>query len=179
MAVLRLAAAMTMALSSASCYSPELRDCTVVCASQEDCASGQICGADQFCAAPEIAGRCSSLPGDAGSQDRDAGVVDGKVDARPDAARPDAPVTVPFHLKIDGEGRVLLTGQPTCEKRGPQNGDCTYQLRIGDPFTLTAQPYEDSKFDRWNGGPCNQQAETCSFIATAAGDVHARFKKED
>jgi hypothetical protein len=179
MAVLRLAAALTIALPGAGCYAPELRDCTVVCASQEDCASGQICGADQFCAAPELAGRCSSLPADAGARDRDAGGDDGNVDARPDAARPDAPVMVPLHLKIDGEGRVLVSGQETCEKAGPQRGDCTYQLPLGLAVTLAAQPYNDSRFERWNGAPCNQQGETCSFIASAAADVHARFKKED
>lgn len=172
---------LAMALTGASCYSPDLRDCTVACASQNDCAYGQVCGADQFCAAPEIAGRCSELPGDAGSDDRDAGIPDGKLDARVDAAPPppDGHLMVPLHLKIDGDGRVTVPGEPACEKQGPQNGDCNYQVTLGLPLTLTAQPYEDSRFDRWSGMPCNLQDATCTFIPTAAADVHARFKKED
>jgi len=42
----------------AGCYSPELRDCAVSCASPDDCAPGQVCGSDAYCAAPEIAGTC-------------------------------------------------------------------------------------------------------------------------
>lgn len=178
MAVLRPGVAVAMALAFASCYSPELRDCTVSCASQNDCAFGQVCGADQFCAAPEIAGRCSSLPGDAGQDDRDGGIIDGKVETRPDAA-PDALVMVPLHLKIDGDGRVLVAGQVTCEKQGPQNGDCMYQLTLGETVTLTAQPYESSTFERWNGAPCMLQGETCAFITTASADIHARFRRDD
>jgi hypothetical protein len=180
MAVLR-SGALVVALALASCYSPDLRDCTIACASQNDCAYGQVCGADQFCAAPEIAGRCSELPADAGSADRDAGVADGKLDARVDAAPvpPDSPLMVPLHLKIDGDGRAIVPGEEPCEKQGPQHGDCHYEIALGIPLTLTAEPYESSRFDRWNGMPCDQQDETCTFIPTAAADVHARFKKED
>ncbi len=181
MALLRLGAALAMSLGGAGCYSPAVLDCTISCASQNDCAYGQVCGADQFCAAPEIAGRCSELPVDAGSADRDAGVGGGNLDAGLDAAPPppDARAMVPLHLKIDGDGRVTVTGHPTCEKQGPQNGDCTYQVLLGVALTLTAQAYEDSRFERWNGAPCNQQDETCAAIPTGSIDVHARFKKEN
>jgi hypothetical protein len=174
MGVLRVRDVLAIALGGASCYSPELRDCTVSCASQNDCANGQVCGADQFCAAPEVAGHCSSLPSDAGGDDRDAGAGDGKLDAAPDPI-----VMVPMHLKIDGDGRVTVTGQLTCEKQGSQNGDCQYQVTLGLPITLDAQPYNGHQFERWTGAPCSAQGTTCTFIPTGATDLHARFIKVD
>ena len=178
MAVLRVGAILAIALAGASCYSPELRDCTVSCEAQSDCAHGQVCGADQFCAAPEIAGRCSSLPSDSGGDDRDAGAVDGKVDARPERAGPDLAM-VPMHLKIDGDGRVTVSGQLTCEKQGSQNGDCMYQVPLGLAITLGAQPYNGQQFDALERCTCNAQGATCTFVPTGATDLHARFMKVD
>lgn len=60
-----LAEILATAVVLAGCYAPSVRDCTVRCASRDDCASGQICGADGLCAAPEIAGRCRTAPPDA------------------------------------------------------------------------------------------------------------------
>lgn len=173
MALLRSGAVLVIALGSASCYEPELRDCTVSCASQDECAAGQVCGTDKLCAAPEIAGRCASLPGTAGEDALDAGTVDATVDARPDA--PDPIVMVPMHLKIDGDGRVTVPGQPTCEKQGSQNGDCIYQVQLGVAITLGAEPYSGRVFESWAGAPCALQGEMCTFVPIGSTDIHARF----
>ncbi|HET9622508.1 MAG TPA: hypothetical protein VFP84_14145, partial [Kofleriaceae bacterium] len=82
-----IAASLTVALAAGgACYSPELHDCTLSCATSADCAGGQVCGADKLCAAPATAGRCEQL-----ATAPDAGVPHDAGPARPDAATPDAP----------------------------------------------------------------------------------------
>jgi hypothetical protein len=70
-------------LALAGCYDPELRDCTVTCATPADCAGGQLCSQDGFCVGRAFAGACTQhvLPPDAKSHAKDAAEPDGEDEA--------------------------------------------------------------------------------------------------
>jgi hypothetical protein len=176
MGLLKLGVALSIAFTG-GCYEPELRDCTITCNAESDCAAGQLCGSDHFCASPEIAGRCSSLPSDAGSGGRDAGVDGPKiVDAAPP---PDAPTHAALTVAIDGQGRIVMLGVGTCEKSGPQNGMCVYSVKIGSLVTAQAQAYEDWRFDKWMTPVCmGASISTCTFTVNAATPLAVKFKKD-
>lgn len=168
----------------AGCYSPDLRDCTVSCASSADCAGAQVCSSNHFCAARGMT--CAGGPpidahiatGDAPTDARD-GIHDAAVpvDARPpvDAAPPidAAPPTVQLHLHVDGHGAIFL-GTFSC------TADCNYQVIVGVPLSVTAVAGNNQRFDRWTQGPClSSQNTSCSFTPTMPLTVAARFKKDD
>jgi len=167
--------AAAMVVLATGCYSPDVRDCTVHCSAETDCANGQICGSDHLCAAPEIAGRCSTLPHDAGVGDRDGGDDDAKLP--PDAA-PDGPPTV-LHVQIEGQGRVMVQNVGMCDSAGPQKGDCRFDVRASQPVTVSAVEYPDWMFDRWTTVPCFTQPPICTFTPTTMTDVTAKFRKAD
>jgi hypothetical protein len=158
-----------------ACYSPDLRDCTVTCASSADCAGAQVCGADHFCAVPAIAGTCAMQP----PATVDAGRDDAGADARPahDAgvtppadAAPDAPATGALHLKVGGHGQ-LVAGANTCTM------DCTYQLPLV-PIDVVATGLGDFVFDKWTEGPCTgMHTPTCTV--TPPVTVGVKFHKGD
>jgi len=175
MGLLRASVA-SLAAIAGGCYSPELRDCTVTCSAASDCADGQVCGDDQYCAAPGIAGRCSTLPGDAGPTIRDGGA-----DARTIVdARPDATVWAAIDISIEGQGRVIVQNIATCEKTGPQNGSCTFYVPAGLAITVHAQPYFDWRFDKWTMSACDPVGgSTCTFQATGTSPVGAKFRRND
>lgn len=179
MGILRPGVALLAAIAG-GCYSPELRDCTLTCSAASDCADGQVCGDDHFCAAPGIAGRCSTLPTDAGGTIRDAAVDGPKiVDARPDAA-PDATVWAAIEVTIEGQGRVIVQNIATCEKAGPQNGSCMFYVLTGSAVTVHAQGYFDWHFDKWTLAACEEvDGSTCTFQAIATSYVNAKFKRDD
>ncbi len=159
-----------LAVALTGCYDAGAIDCTVSCASPGECASGQVCGSDGLCAAPSVAGRCASHGADGGPDARDAGT-----DAASDATL-DGGSRVPLHLKIDGDGKVTVTGYGTCEKMGPQNGDCTYQVELAHQLDLVATPYANRRFENWSGTSCALQDDTCTFIPFGSNDIHAKFK---
>jgi hypothetical protein len=175
MGLLKFCAALFVAASIPACYSPELRDCTLACNEAADCAGDQICGSDHLCASPDIAGKCSSLPGDAGSNDRDAGTDPVKMaDAAPDAATHGT-----LTVSIEGKGRVTMTGIGTCEEAAPQNGQCTFNLLLGSSVTATAQPYPDQKFDKWTTAACaTTPIATCTFTFNPSVPLGVKFRKE-
>ena len=179
MGLLKIGVAALVAATAAGCYAPELRDCTLSCGAESDCAQGQVCGSDHFCASPEIAGRCSSLPGDAGSNDRDAGVDGAKLpDARPDAP-PDAATHAALTVSIEGQGRITVQGF-TCDKAGPQNGMCVITLPLAMLVTAQAQGYPDWRFDKWTSATCaTTPIATCTFTLTGATTLTGKFKKDD
>ena len=179
MGILRAALALMVAMTG--CYSPELRDCMLTCSAASDCADGQVCGSDHFCAAPGIAGSCSSLPGGAGPGGRDGGVdTPTMLDARPDAALPDAATHVPLAISIEGKGRVIVQGIATCDKDGPQNGMCTFLVPINVVATAQAQAYTDQRFDKWTTPVCAATSSaTCMFTPATATAVGVKFRKDD
>jgi hypothetical protein len=179
MGILKLAFAL-LVTSATGCYDPQLRDCTLTCNTQSDCAGDQVCGSDHFCAAPDIAGTCSSLPGDAGSKHRDAGVDTPKMaDARPDAA-PDAATHAELTVSIEAKGRVTMIGIGTCDEAPPQNGQCTFTVLLGSLVTASAQGYPDWRFDRWTTSACaSTPIATCTFVFNAATPLGVKFKRDD
>ena len=171
MGLLAKCAAPSIALL-ASCYEPQLVDCTIRCSGASDCATGQVCGADHFCAAPDVADHCAAV-----TALTDAGIVDGagtKPDARPDAPPPpDAPTHGQLRVQIEGgKGRVTVDGVGTC------TDDCTYSVPLQVPLTAHAVAQDDWHFERWTNGPCIGQLENCAFTPTLVVGVTAKFKKD-
>jgi hypothetical protein len=157
-----------LAVGLTGCYDAGAVDCTLSCGGSGECASGQVCGSDGFCAAPGVAGHCAA------SDDTDGGGMvagDAAVDAPPDGG-----VRVPLHIKIDGDGKVTITGYGACEKMGPNNGDCTFQVALAQQLDLVATPYPNRVFEAWTGTQCALQDETCTFIPFGSNDIHAKFK---
>jgi hypothetical protein len=180
MGLLKSGVGLSIAIAGAACYEPELRDCTVACNAESDCAAGQVCGSDKLCAAPEIAGHCSTLPGTAGSGDRDAGVADAMmaVDAAPDAP-PDAATHVQLTITIEAKGRVTVNGIGTCDEAPPQNGACTFIVPINQPLTASATPYLTWRFDRWTTAACaSVSINTCTFTPSTNTPLGVKFKKD-
>jgi hypothetical protein len=160
----------------ASCYAPDLRDCTIRCASENDCAAGHVCGSDRFCAAPGIAGTCTRLPDDAGALDRDAGPVDAKLGL--DAAL-DASTTAELRIEIFGKGRATLAGGLSCDHEA-QNHACVFWIELGTPLSIHAVPDEDFDFDKWIDGPCvGWRLTTCAFVFDAPTSVGMKFRPEN
>ena len=170
-----LSRAVALLTMTVGCYSPELRDCTLTCAAASDCADGQVCGSDHFCAAPGIAGSCSSLPGDAGSGNRDAGTGGAKIDARPDA-----PTHAVLAISIEGKGRVIVQGIGTCDEAGPQNGHCAFLVPVDIPLTAQAQAYLGQRFEKWTTAVCAATStSTCTFTPMVATTLGVKFRKDD
>lgn len=171
MGVLALVAVGALVLTS--CYAPAVRDCTVSCASERDCASGQVCGGDGMCAAPEVAGRCSGFPGDAGPRHDARPPGDPDLDAGLDAAQ-----TVVLHVQIMGKGAVLVDGVGACSSKDPQHGDCMYDVIPG--VVLIAHAVEidrDELFAMWTSPTCAGQGPRCVFTPVAATAIAARFAR--
>jgi hypothetical protein len=147
----------------AGCYTPELRDCTVTCASAADCAGDQVCGRDAYCAAPELAGRCADL-----GTNPDASLPAPDASTPPDAG----PMPAMLKVEISGMGRVDVPGHPTCVI-----SPCFYLVAVGQQLALTASPEDDFRFDKWEGAPCANQPAACTATAVApVTAVKARFK---
>ncbi len=159
------------------CYSPELRDCVVSCATAADCAPDQVCGSDQICASPEVAGRCAGriVPTDA--------VVDSPatIDAPllVDAAPPiDATPQLVLRIEISGRGGVTVAGIGTCHHSAML--PCTLVVVAGAPSSLMAVADPDARFDKWEAGPCMGQDETCTLVpALPITDVKVKFRQDD
>jgi hypothetical protein len=167
MAVLRIAVTV---VALGACYSPELRDCAVSCASSDDCAPGQLCGADRWCAAPGIAGRCELADGGASV---DAAVA-ADAASSPDAAVPaDAAPPVLLVVKIMGHGTVTITGTGTCTDMAPGH-QCTFAVIAGVPRTLIATGTGGDQFEMWMNA-CAGQGATCT-VTPAAGTTTAEAK---
>jgi hypothetical protein len=122
------------------------------------------------------------LPGDAGSNDRDAGIDGAKMpDARPDAMPPpDAATQAALTVTIEAKGRVTLTGIGTCDEAPPQHGQCTFSVALGALVTASAQAYPDWRFDRWTTAACAATPiSTCTFSFNAATPLGVKFRKDD
>lgn len=156
------------------CYSPDLRDCTVTCASSADCAGAQVCGSDHFCARPASAGTCARTQSDGGGPPGDAGP---DASAPPDAggnpprdAAPDAAPTGVLQLQVMGHGE-LVAGSHMCST------DCMFELPLV-PVDVVAVAAGDQAFDGWTIGPCvGSPSTTCTVTPPAT--VGVRFHKGD
>jgi len=160
------------------CYSPELRDCAVSCVSSADCAPEQVCGSDRMCSSPEVAGRCagSTVPTDGGVDATSPAGVDAPIGV--DAAVPiDASTERLLRITIGGHGGVTVAGLGMCHHTSTML-PCEIGVTAGMATSLDAVPDRDSRFDKWESGPCMGQDETCTFIPTLlVTDVKAKFRR--
>jgi hypothetical protein len=137
------------AIGLAACYSPSLRDCSVVCNDSRDCARGQVCSSAGLCAAPEAADRCADPFSDAGATD--------------------AGPHVTLHVHVDGPGEIDFDVNQC-------RADCMYSVAVHTQVTLIAVDINDHEFDHWTMGPCaNQSTRTCAFVLTAATNANAKW----
>jgi hypothetical protein len=167
--------------AGSACYSPQLRDCTVSCATDDDCAGAQVCGADRMCAMPAVADHCSALTVvDAGAPSdahHDAAITK---DAAIDAAIPiDAPPLqqITLHVHITGKGSVFVDGHGNCAAQGPQHGDCLFTVvaRVAESLHALAEPGQ--QFTAWTSPACQGQGATCVLTPTTAVTVSVAFDK--
>ena len=170
-----LARAFAAATLLAGCYSPDLRDCTVSCASSADCAGSQLCNAEHMCAAKDVS--CSTMttmPIAASIAPDGTRTVDAPraIDAPPPPPI-DAPAPVIVHLHVDGHGQ-LTTGTTSCQ------ADCDVSVARGTPMNVLAQGLGDQVFKGWTQGPCvGSMLPSCALTPTANVTVGARFHKGD
>ncbi len=161
------------------CYSPELRDCVVSCASSADCAPEQVCGADRMCAAPETAGRCGGVvtPTDAAVDAPGKIFVDASIMV--DAAPPvDASNQRFVRIELNGLGGVTVAGIGMCHHTSPTY-PCTFAVMPG-PLSLEAVPDPGHRFDKWEGATCAGQDATCTVVVTQVlTEVKAKFRRDD
>ena len=169
MAVLRSTLAIAVLAALPACYTPDLRDCSVTCASSADCVGGQVCGDDHYCAAPEVAGTCAHLGADGGL------AVAGDAPASHDAPRPPdgppPPKYVMLHFHVDGHGE-LVAGTFACTM------DCVDHVLSGATIDVVANAAEDQMFVQWTAGPCNgSMTPACTVTPTMDMLVAAKFGK--
>jgi hypothetical protein len=161
------------------CYSPELRDCVVSCASTADCAPDQVCGSDRMCAAPDLAGRCGSMvtTADAAVDSPGKSFVDAPlmVDAAPPA---DASNQRFVRTEINGGGGVTLAGIGMCHHTSPAH-PCTFAVMPG-PLSLEAVPDPGHRFDKWEGATCSGQDATCTVVVMQVlTEIKAKFRQDE
>jgi hypothetical protein len=162
-----------LVVTLASCYSPDVRDCTVTCNQLADCAPGQVCGEDGFCAAQDVAGRCSTI-----AAPNDAGIDARSPDAPRDAAPPDAAPTVKLLVRIDGRGNVMIPTIGVCDG-GSGQVTCPFDVVSGVPLTLLATPRNNWRFERWDDACAGSPTPSCELTPTANISARVRFEQDD
>ncbi|HEY4181557.1 MAG TPA: hypothetical protein VGM90_32140 [Kofleriaceae bacterium] len=154
---MRLALSFTLAAVLAGCYAPDLPDCAVTCAKNDDCSGDQVCN-DQ--------GRCA-----AAGQSCNAETVDGGTGATDDAGS--AARMVMLEVDIMGEGKVTVTNVGNCT--APAMLSCKWMVPAGR-YQITATPTKpDKPFEKWVSVLCAGQAATCNTDVVLAGSVVAKF----
>jgi hypothetical protein len=133
----------------AACYSPDVRDCSVTCATADDCIDGQTCSTG-LCATPGIT--C-------------------KLPVAPPVPTPPAPNTIAITVTIAGHGSVALDGVTMCDA-----GACTEMIDSGVSVALTASPMPH--FVGWTGA-CQGPDPTCVLVPIDTLFVGALFDKGD
>jgi len=146
--------AMIAALLVAGCYGPEVRDCTVSCASASDCATGQTCGEDGWCAAPDVAGSCAAR-----TDAPDARPVDAAIDG----AASDAGVAQ-LHVIVAGRGKVVVDPLGVeCIGYAGVPGDCLFDVSPGaTEMLLPVETTPSSAFAGWTTDNCAEAASSCT-----------------
>ncbi len=136
-------------LGLAGCYSPDLSDCSLPCATSADCAGDQVCGADKTCASPTVScGADPMMPAPPGDM-------------------------VPVTVTITGDGNVTI-GAVNCVSTS-----CTYQLAQGMPATALAMGKNGEMFTSWTSSVCAEQPMNCGFTPTGPTELAVLFSKKD
>ena len=166
-------------VSSAACYAPELRDCTVKCETATDCAADQACTAGYCVGSSEV--DCSTVGAttDAGTSTGGGGggTVQDAADAAIDAPPPDAPTHGTLTVRIEGKGSVLVAGVGLC---GSSAQPCAFVVPLAATLTANAVGVDDFEFDRWTTSVCPDAANSaCSFTPLLAIEISAKFRKDN
>jgi hypothetical protein len=131
----------------ASCYAPELRDCTVTCSASTDCGDDQVCGGDGFCAAPDVAGTCTGTDSDA--------------------------ATVALRTRVEGRGSVEVAGVGTCAT--DCTWQVPVGVAVDVRAISSDQPFERWTTPNCMPMPMMPMSTTCTLAMTASAIVAAKF----
>ncbi|CAN5772929.1 hypothetical protein BH11MYX2_BH11MYX2_39550 [soil metagenome] len=161
-----------LALPFVACYSPDLRDCVVQCASSSDCAGDQTCSAG-WCTGSDSCSATTGPDGDVANHNDGGPPVDASQDAPPDASAPDAmiPVTVTLTVSMMGpKGTIRVTGVGDCLE---EDAPCVFHITPGlHSFEAIAG---DKPFESWTSTLCQGQDETCTATVTGDATLSAKF----
>jgi hypothetical protein len=87
------------------------------------------------------------------------------------------PDLVTLTVEKQGQGDGTVTSNPAGINCGLA---CQFSYQRGTIVTLTATPDEDSSFNDWHGGPCNNSsATTCQLVMDNNHTVSAHFDDDD
>jgi hypothetical protein len=89
------------------------------------------------------------------------------------------PDLVTLTLNKSGQGDGTVTSNPTGISCGPGCGTTQASFQRGIDVTLTAVADEDSDFDEWQGGPCNNQGGQCTLTMSQDRTATANFDDDD
>jgi len=138
------------------CYSPDVIDCTLACATSADCVENQVCTAAKTCASPSVT--CSG---------------DAPVDGGPGGT------SVPIAVAITGTGGVTI-GPMTCATPGDGSGTtCTLEAPAGMPAIAMAMPKGGEMFMAWTSLVCAEQPMSCTFTPLGPTQLAVAFAKKD
>ena len=164
MAILSVRICVANVLVAAACYSPQPRDCTVSCETDDDCVNSQICSPAGMCAAPQSADECVAFGAAADARIGDARVVTSDGALVPDAAPPsDAASVVVIAVTVTGKnGTVTIAPGESCTAPAmSMSMTCTFPVVRDLPVTLRAVAGPGNiVFDGWTGA-CSGSASTC------------------
>jgi hypothetical protein len=133
----------------AGCYSPEVKDCSVMCESPYDCGGGQVCGSDGMCASSKLAGHCADL-----------GLT-----------------ALSLSIVIDGSGRVAVDELGACDSDTAPHHTCTFTVMARTTRTLSALANnEEHPFQSW-AQACTGTSPSCSVVPVISPTlVEAKFQ---
>ncbi|MEJ7599815.1 MAG: hypothetical protein WKG01_18055 [Kofleriaceae bacterium] len=143
--------ALLSSLLLGACYAPELADCTVTCAREDECAADQACSG----------GRCAASG----------------VDCREEPTPTPVP-RVALKVEVEGEGSVVITGVGVCAWQDGHASleTCNWMVDRGTALQLSAKIVTNKVFDKWTTAVCAGQDATCNVTATSALTIGAKFK---
>ncbi len=133
----------------AGCYSPDVKDCTVKCASPYDCGDGQVCGSDGMCASQKLAGHCADL----------------------------SLTAVSLSIVIQGSGRVAVDDLGSCDSDSAPDHTCTFTVMARTTHMLSAiANNEEHPFSSWSQA-CTGTSPSCSLVPVISPTVvEAKFE---
>lgn len=158
-----------LAAPLAACYSPELEDCAVACASAADCGPGQACRSDGWCAGPDHAQGCGKpAPGGPGGPDGPGG--------------PGGDADASLQVVIEGQGQIEVESssvslKETCTSSSPGGTTCTYAMPAGTWAALRQKEQGGWVFEKWQSPGCGLGKPKSCLVLSGQGatSVVAKF----
>lgn len=164
-----------LALPLAACYSPDLRDCVVQCASASDCAGDQFCSSG-LCTGGDSCAALNGVDGDISpTSEVDAGADAPRdtmpVDSMPIDSMPSNMATIT--ISISGpDGRVMVMGGTTCTSA---TQPCTVTLTKGPHVFHAMEGRPDKPFESWESALCSGQGMMCNAMVVGDAPLAAKF----